>query len=215
MRDSSRLSGSHRVAGISAIATVVLFIAANLLWASEQPPRGAPGAEVLDFYSDISGRIVAGGLTSLVAIALSVVFASAFRGIAVELDGDETLGNLILGGTVLGAAAGIGAEGINAAGAMRAQDGGLTEGLALAFFDISYVFGSYGGAIGYGLAVLGIGLVALRSRALLPGWLAIVAVAIGVGMVTPLFGAVLAEYTIGPAMLLLLALGALLLRGSA
>jgi hypothetical protein len=207
------LPRSHRWAGWSAIATVVLFIAANMLWANEQPPRGAPGPEVVDFYADISGRIVAGGLMSLTSIALSVVFASAVRSVVIELEGDEILANIVFGGTILGAAAGVGAEGINAAGAMRAEDGGLTEPLALAFFDISFVFGSYGGAIGYGLAALAIGVAALRAGALLPRWLAIGAVAIGAGMVTPLFGAVLAEFAVGPAMLLLLVLGVLLLRG--
>jgi hypothetical protein len=205
----------HRWAGVSAIATVVLFIVANMLWAGEQPPRGAEGFEVVAFYSDFSGRIIAGGLISLVAVALSVVFASAFRGIVNELSDDELLGNLVLGGTVLGAAAGICAEGINAAGAMRAQDGELSEPLALAFFDISFVFGSYGAAIGYGLVALAIGMVALRSGALLPRWLALVALAIGVGMVTPLFGAVLAEATVGPAMLLLVVVGIQLLRWEA
>jgi hypothetical protein len=101
------------------------------------------------------------------------------------------------------------------AATLRAGDGELTEPLALALFDISYVFGSYASGIGFGVVMLAIGAAALRSRALLPRWLAVVAVVIGSAMVTPLAGYVLGEYTVGPCFLLLAVLGVLLLRGSA
>ena len=104
---------------------------------------------------------------------------------------------------------------VNLAAALRAGDGELTEPLALALFDISYVFGSYATGIGFGVAMLAIGAVALRSGKLLPRWLAFVAVVIGLAMVTPLAGYVLGEYTVAPCFLLLAVLGVLLLRGSA
>jgi len=63
--------------------------------------------------------------------------------------------------------------------------------------------------------MLAIGAVALRSGALLPRWLALVALVIGVAMVTPLAAYVLGEYTVAPCFLLIAALGVLLLRGSA
>ena len=98
-------------------------------------------------------------------------------------------------------AAGLGAESVNLAAALRAGDGELTEPLALALFDISYVFGSYATGIGFGVAMLAIGAVALRSGKLLPRWLAFVAVVIGLAMVTPLAGYVLGEYTVAPCFL--------------
>jgi hypothetical protein len=209
------LPRAHRWAGISALSAFVLFSAANAIWAFEQPAPGSSAPELIDFYTDLSSRIIVGGLGSLLSLAIFVVFASALRGILAELEGDELLANAAFGGTILGLAAGLGAESVNLAAALRAGDGELTEPLALALFDISYVFGSYATGIGFGVAMLAIGAVALRSGKLLPRWLAFVAVVIGLAMVTPLAGYVLGEYTVAPCFLLLAVLGVLLLRGSA
>ncbi len=209
------LPRAHRWTGLSAIAAFVVFAAANALWAFEQPDPGSTAPELVDFYTNVSERIVVGGLGSLFSIAIFVVFASALRSTLVELDGDELFANAAFGGTILGLAAGIGAESVNMAAALRAGDGELTEPLALALFDISYVFGSYAAGIGFGVVMLAIGAAALRSGALLPRWLAVIAVVIGLAMVTPLAGYVLGEYTVAPCYLLLAVLGVLLLRGSA
>jgi hypothetical protein len=194
---------------------VALFAVANALWAFEQPDPGASGPELLGFYDDLSGRIVAGALLSLTSIAIFAVFASAFRSVLIELEGDELFANIAFGGTVLGVAAGLGAETINMAAALRAGDGELTEPLAQALFDISYVLGSYAAGVGFGLLTVAMGAAALRARALLPRWLAIVAVAVGVASITPLLAYVLGVYTVGPSVVVLLVLGVLLLRGSA
>jgi hypothetical protein len=203
---------ARRWAGVSAIAAFVVFTAGNLLWAFEQPAAGASAPELIDFYDEVSGRIVAGGLLSLLALALLVVSASALRSVLVELERDELLGNIAFGGAILGAAAGLGAETINMAAALRAGDGELTEPLALALFDISYVLGSYGAGIGIGLLTLAVAATALRTGTLLPRWLAVVGLVIGVAMITPLFGYALGEYTVAPSFVLLLVLGVLLLR---
>jgi hypothetical protein len=209
------LPRAHRWAGISALSAFVVFSAANAIWAFDQPAPGSSAPELIDFYTDLSSRIIVGGLGSLLSLAIFVVFASALRGILAELEGDELLATAAFGGTILGLAAGLGAESVNLAAALRAGDGELTEPLALALFDISYVFGSYATGIGFGVAMLAIGAVALRSGKLLPRWLAFVAVVIGLAMVTPLAGYVLGEYTVAPCFLLLAVLGVLLLRGSA
>jgi hypothetical protein len=202
------LPRAHRWAGVSAVATAVLFGAANALWALQQPAQGASGAELVRFYEDLSTQIVVGGLLSLVSIALFVVFASAFRSVLIGLEGDELLANVAYGGALLGGAAGLGAESINMAAALRAGDGELSVPLAQALFDTSYVLGYNAAGIGIGLVALATGAVALRARALLPRWLAAVGVVVGLGLLTPL-----SRYLLGPAFLLLLALGVLLLRG--
>jgi hypothetical protein len=204
------LPRAHRWAGLCAVATAVLFAGANAIWAFDQPGQGASGAELLDFYGDLSGRIVAGALLSLISIALFLVFASAFRSVLVELEGDELLANIAFGGALLGMAAGVGAETINMAAAIRAGDGQLTESLAQALFDASYVLGYNAAGIGLGMLALATGAAALRAGALLPRWLAIVALALGAALLTPL-----SQHAIGLSFLLLLALGVLLLRGSA
>ena len=51
--------------------------AANAIWAFEQPAPGFSGPELIDFYTDLSSRIVVGGLGSLLSIAILVFFAGA------------------------------------------------------------------------------------------------------------------------------------------
>ena len=204
------LSRAQRWAGVSGVGTAVLFAGANALWAFEQPDPGASAPELLDFYRDLSGRIVAGALVSLISIATFVVFASALRSVLIGLEGDELLANIAFGGALLGLAAGIGAETINMAAALRAGDGTLTSSLALTMFDISYVLGYNAAGIGIGLLTLATAAAALRARALLPRWLAVVSMGLGVALLTPL-----SRYALGPSLLLLLALGLLLLRGPA
>jgi hypothetical protein len=161
-------SGSRRWAGVGALSAVVLFTAANAIWAFEQPAPGSSAAELIDFYADLSSRIVVGGSLRLLSFAVFLFFAGALRAVLAELEGDELLADAAFFGTILGLAAGFGAEAINMAAALRAGDGELTAPVAIALFDISYVFGSYAGGIGFGVAMLAIGAVALRSGALLP-----------------------------------------------
>jgi hypothetical protein len=61
----------RRWAGISALCAFVVFSAANAIWAFEQPAPGSSGPEPIDFYTDLSSRIVVGGLASLFSIAIS------------------------------------------------------------------------------------------------------------------------------------------------
>jgi len=211
MSDSLKgLPRAHRWAGCSGIATGVVFAVANALWAFDQPDFGASSAELLDFYGDLSGNIVTGAVLSLVSIAMFVVFASALRPILIDLEGDEMLANVAFGGVLLAAAVGTGAETINMAAALRAGDGELTGPLAQALFDTSYVLGYYGAGVGLALVSLATSAVALRSGALLPRWLALVGLALGATLVTPLV-----IYTVGPAFLFLVAIGVQLLRGAA
>ena len=200
----------HRWAGASAVTTALLFALANALWAFQQPAQGASGAELVRFYEDLSTQIVVGGLLSLVAVALFVIFASAFRRVLIEVEGDELLANVVYGGALLGMAAGIGAESINMAAALRAGDGELGVTLAQALFDSSYVLGYNAAGIGLGLVAIATGAAALRSRALLPRWIAVAVILLGIGLLTPL-----SQYVLGPAFLFPLVLGVLLLRGSA
>jgi hypothetical protein len=104
---------------------------------------------------------------------------------------------------------GLGAETINMAAALRAGDGELTGPLAQALFDTSYVLGYNAAGVGLGLLALATGAAALRARALLPRWLAVVGLVLGAALLTPL-----SQYVLGPSFLFLLVLGVLLLRGS-
>lgn len=194
---------------------MLLIVTGNVLWGFDQPDRGAPSGELVAFYRDASDRIVVGSLLSLLAIAVIIVFAAAFRAILVELEGDELLANVAFGGAVLGSAAGLGAETINMAAALRAGDGELTESLAQALFDISWVLGYPAAGVGLGLLALATGAAAARSRLLLPRWLAIGFLVLGVALLTPLFLTPLNLVLIALGVMQLPTVGVMLLRGSA
>ena len=204
---------AHRVAGVTGIAAVVIFGVANALWAFEQPAPDASASTVVDFYTDASERISVGGPLSLLSMAVLTVFACALRRVLVDRGAGEVRADMAFAGLLLGIAPGLGAEGINMAAAHRAGDGALTEELALALFDVSYVLGSYATGVGFGVFTLAVAWAAWSSPDLLPRWLAIVALVIGVATVTPLAGAVIGEYTVGPPLLLVAVLGVRLLRG--
>lgn len=180
----------------------MLFVVGNALWALEQPERNASASELVRFYEELSGRIEIGALLALVSGAMFVVFLAALRGVLGDLEGNDLLADIAFGGGILGLAADVGAETINMAAAVRAGDGDLTEPLAMALFDVSYVLGYHAAGLGVGLVALATGAAALRARAQLPRWLAFIAVALGAALLTPL-----SQHVLGPAFVLFLVIG--------
>jgi hypothetical protein len=164
---------------------VVLFGAGNSLWAFDAPEVGAPAAEVLDFYTDTSSRIIFGATLSLLSIASFAVFAAAVRRVLADADRDDVLATAAFGGALLALAAGLGAESINMVGGLRAEDGELSESLAQSLFEISQILGTVGAGVGIAVFSLATGAVALRTRLVLPRWLAVVTLVIGLSLLTP------------------------------
>jgi hypothetical protein len=199
----------RRATGLAGLGVVVLVSVGNALWVFEQPNAGAPSREIVAFYTDTSAGIIAGASLSLLAVALFVLFASGVRAILREHEGDDFLATAAFGGALLAVAAGLGAETINMVGALRAEDGQLSPELGRALFEISYAFGYNGAGVGIGTLVLAIATVALRARALMPRWLAILLVVVGLAFFTPL-----SRFLLGPSVLLLAVVSAHLLRTS-
>jgi len=198
---------TRRITGLAGLGTVILFGVGNGLWAFEQPAPGASAREVVSFYADNSGWIVAGGSLSLLAVALFILFASGVRSILREQEDDDLLATTAFGGALLAMAAEIGAETVNMAGALRADDGSLTPALGRVLFEISYVFGYPAAGVGVGVLILATAAVALRARALMPRWLAFFLIVIGLAFLTPLSRVLLA-----PSLVLLAVASVQLLR---
>jgi len=179
-------SGLRRRTGLAGLGVAILFGGGSALWAFEQPDAGAPAREIVAFYADTSTGIIAGASLSFLAIVLFVVFAGGLRSILREHEGDDFFATAAFGGALLAVAAGLGAETINMAGALRADDGSLTPQLAQALFEISYVLGYNAAGVGLGIVVLAIAAVALRSKSLMPPWLAVLLLLVGLAFLTPL-----------------------------
>lgn len=199
----------RRATGLAGLGVVVLVGVGNALWVFEQPNAGAPSREIVAFYTDTSAEIITGASLSLLAGALFVFFASGIRAILREYEGDDFLATAAFGGALLAVGAGLGAETINMVGALRADDGQLSPELGRALFEISYVLGYNGAGVGIGILVLAIATVALRARALMPRWLAILLVVVGLAFITPL-----SRFLLGPVILLLAVVSAHLLKAS-
>ena len=197
---------------MSAIGAALIFVTANLLWVFQQPDQGAAAAEIVTFYDESSDQIVISALLSLIAYAVLIVFASGLRHVLIELEGDGLLADVAFGGTLFALAAGAGAETVNMAAAQRASEAELTETLALALFDISFVLGSYVFAVGLGVLMLATSVAALRSRSLLPRWLAIITAMYGLALITPVAVFVAGVWALGPPVTFLLIVGVALMR---
>jgi hypothetical protein len=181
---------NRRLIGAAGVLVAVLFSVGNSLWAFDAPDPGAPSAELLRFYDDKAGGIIAGASISLVAIALFVYFAAGFRALLARLDRDDVLANTAFGGALLGAGAGLAAETINMAAATRADDGNLTPSFARSAFEISQVLGFNAAGVGIGTFAIAAAAAALRTRSIMPTWLAVLTIAVGLALMTPLSRAV-------------------------
>jgi hypothetical protein len=201
---------TRRVTGLAGLGVAVLFGVGNALWAFEQPAAGASAHEIVAFYADNSAWIVAGGSLSLLAIVLLVLFASGVRAILREHEGDDLFATTAFGGALLLVAAGLGAETLNMVGAWRAAEGQLTPGLGRALFEISYVLGYNGAGVGIGILLLATATVALRARALMPRWLALLFCLVGLAFISPL-----SRFLLAPSILLLVVASVQLLRNKA
>jgi hypothetical protein len=177
---------ARRYGGVTGLAFVVLFGLGNSLWAFDAPSHGAAGADLVAFYDAKSTEIAVGATLSLLSIAAFALFASAVRRVLADAEGDDVLATTAFGGALLALAAGLGAETINMAGALRAGDGQLDPALARSLFEISQVLGTAAAAVGVGIFALAAAAVALRTRLVLPRWLAVATLLVGISLFTPL-----------------------------
>jgi hypothetical protein len=199
---------ARRTTGLAGLGAAALFAVGSALWVFEQPDAGAPARKIVAFYTHTATWIVAGASLSLFAAALFTLFASGVRVLLREHEVDDLFTTTAFGGALLAVAAGLGAETINMAGALRAESGQLTPQLARALFEVSYVLGYNAAGVGIGVLMGATAAVALRARALLPRWLALLLLLVAVAFVTPL-----ARVLLGPAVLLLAVVSARLLKG--
>lgn len=177
---------ARRIAGISALAAAILFGVGSAIWGLDMPDRGTPGDQLITYYEDRADRIVIGASMSLLAIPFILLAATAVRRVLIDTEGDDVLATTAFGGALLGASAGVSAEAVNMMGALRAQDGELSEELARSLFEIPQMMGSIGAGVGFGVFALAIAAVAWRSGRVLPRYDAVALAIIGLLMLSPL-----------------------------
>lgn len=177
---------AQRCAAWSGSAVAVLFGVGSAIWGLDMPEDGTSVAGIVDFYRGTADRIIVGASLSLLGIAAFVLFAAALRRALIDAGGDDVLATTAFGGALLGMAAGLGAETINMAGAFRAREGELSEALAQSLFEASQMLGSTATGVGLGVFALATAVDALRIGLVLPRWLAIVTLVVGLLLLSPL-----------------------------
>jgi hypothetical protein len=186
MNSHSDIRRVRRLAGFSALGAALLFALGSAIWGLDMPDRGTPADELLAFYEDTADRIVIGASISLLAIALLLLTAAAIRRVLIEAEGDDVLATTAFAGAIVGVGAGLTAETVNMMGALRAQDGELSEELARSLFEIPQMMGSVGVGLGFGVFALATAAVAWRSGRVIPRYDAVAMAIIGILMLSPL-----------------------------
>jgi hypothetical protein len=164
------------------ILTVVGFIVAG----SDSPYFLDSGQEIATYYTDDSGRIMAGSYIGLLGTAAFIWFLGELRNRMRRYENETggRLSNIMFGGGLVASAMFLLVDLTNLAGAMRAdEDGVIAPTTAATLYDVSSLaLGA--GAFGLGVAFIAVAVHALRTG-MLPGWLAWVSVLIAIACLTP------------------------------
>jgi hypothetical protein len=177
---------ARRTAAISALVAGGLFAVGSAIWGFEMPEGGASGAELVSFYDENSSRIIVGGSLSLLAIAVFLLSATAFRRVLIDAEGDDVLATTALAGALLGVGSGIVAESVNMFGAIRAKDGELDAELARALFEVPQAMGTVATAVGFAVFSLSAAWVAGRSGRVFPRYDVVLFTITGLVLLSPL-----------------------------
>jgi hypothetical protein len=197
----------RRLIGAAGLTALLLFGVGNSLWAFDSPDSGAPAGELLRFYADKSSSIEVGVSLSFAALAAFLYFAVGLRELLARFDADGVLATTAFAGALVAALCGLGSQAINLAGGMLASNGNLGASTARTAFELARVFGFYAAPVGFGLLLIAIAAISLRARAIMPGWLARVTIAVGLALFTPV-----APAALHPAVLLLIVVAVLVIR---
>jgi hypothetical protein len=164
------------------ILTVIGFIVAG----SDSPDFLDSGQEIAAYYTDDSGRILAGSYIGLLGTAAFIWFLGELRDRMRRHENvtGGRLSNIAFGGGLVASAMFLLVDLTNIAGAMRAdEDGRILPATAATLYDVS------GLALGAGAFALAVLLIAVAIHAfrtgMLPAWLGWVSILIAIVCLTP------------------------------
>jgi len=185
-----RPSGLTRWAALGGVAYVVLFILGVFVSDSGQPDFDAPPAEVIKYWSDSGNRDQAALGWGLIVLGVFFFlwFLGALREFLRRANADGLLTTLAMVGGSVYAALTLTGAGLQA-GILTMSDDTYRDqvfpALIHAARDAGYVLHTSGGA---GAAALIIGAsLAFRRAGLVPGWVAVVGVIIGILAIGSIF----------------------------
>lgn len=186
----TRRAGIERWAGLGGVLYVVLFIGGVLLAFSGTPDGDAPPAEYVQFFGDSGNRdqIEVGWCLVVLGVFFFIWFLAALRRFVGDIDGDGFLTFLVtFGGATYATLTLAGMSVVTGISTMsddtfRHQ---VDPAVIHAGGDAGYVIHASGGV---GAAAMMIATtLAVRRAALIPGWLGVVGVVVGVLAIGSIF----------------------------
>jgi hypothetical protein len=169
---------------LSGVVAAVLTVA-GLAIVGDAPGFLDDAATVADYYADNSSQVIVASYIGLLGTVAFIWFVGVLRTrLGSTAGGDERLATIAFGGGIAAAAPLLAIYLFNLAGAFRAdEDGKIDPGVAASLYDLSALSVNVA-AIAASVLVLAVGLLALRD-AVLPRWLGIVSVLLGIAMLLP------------------------------
>ena len=148
--------------------------------------RRDPPAKNLKYYVDDKSSIMAGVLASVIALAFLLWFLGSIRRTMLNAEqGDGRVTAISFAGGVVGVGLLLAAMGAFILPALRLdEDNKLTAATATTFMDLGNILFGFAAPIGFGVMLLGVGLVGVRHGAV-PKWWAIISVILGIVMLIP------------------------------
>lgn len=177
-----------RLAPLTGVAFVVLYVAAAVVAYGDAPDFADRDVDaIVTYYDEEKTSVLAGTLLVSLSAPLFLWWASCLRsGIARAEGGTGRLATVAFGSAAAAAAIGVSASLVNAMGAFRfEQADAIDPAAATVYFDISLVLFGAAAQIAAAAILLASGVAALRYRAVMPPWLALVSVVIGLAMLIP------------------------------
>ena len=161
----------------------VLALGAQLVYPSEPDFVAGNAREVASFYESGSGDILAGNAMYLVSTAALLAFAGVMY--RVVRRGDHTLATVALGGAVAGATLMIAASTADTVAALRVEENGAIDpSVATVMWDLQMALFGLAAPTAFAVFVLAVATAALRTG-VLPAWLGILSVPLGVALLIP------------------------------
>jgi hypothetical protein len=181
--DTVRPRGIERWAGLGGVLYVVLFIGGVVLAFSGTPDSDAPPAKFVSYFGDSGNRdkLYFGWILVVLAVFCFLWFLGAVRQLLVRIDGNGFLTAIAtIGGAVYAALTLAGMSIVTAVSTMSDDTfrDRVYPGVIHAGGDAGYVTHASGG-VGIGAMMIAVSLAALRV-ALIPRWLGIIGIVLGI-----------------------------------
>lgn len=177
----------RRLAPLTGVGFVALYVAGTVITLDGSPDFAGPAEEIAEYYSDDSGRILAGTMVGVIGAPFYIWFLGCLRTAIAKAEGGSTrLASTAFGAGVASLATGLAGLMINAMGALRAdEDGQISATAAQTYFDIGQILGFAATPAAVAGLLLATAVASLRYKAILPAWLAYVTIALAIVDVIP------------------------------